>query len=54
MDSAKCAAELGKVIKYNKNCGENEENLTIFTVILMVVFGTKNVHSAMERSCNTV
>ena len=47
MESAKCAAELGKIIKYNKNCGENEENLAIFTVILMAAFGTKNVHSVL-------
>jgi len=26
---------------------ENEENLAIFTVILMATFGTKNVHSVM-------
>ena len=26
---------------------ENEENLAIYTVILMAGFGTKNVHSAM-------
>ena len=40
---------------------EKEENLAIFTVILMATFGTKNiqvqVHSAVEnkkRSCNIV
>ena len=27
---------------------ENEENLAIFTVILMATFGTKNVHSAIH------
>ena len=47
MDSAKCVAELRKIIKYSKNCGENEENLVIFTVILMAAFGTKNVHSVL-------
>ena len=47
MDSAKCAAELRKLIKYSKNCKENEENLAIFTVILMAAFGTKIVHSAV-------
>ena len=52
MESVKCAAELGKIIKYNKNCGENEENLAIFTVILMAAFGTKNVHSAMACFLN--
>ena len=46
MESAKCAAELGKIVKYSKNCGEDEENLAIFTVILMTAFETKNVHSA--------
>ena len=49
MESAKCAPELGKIIKYSKNLQENEENLAIFTVILMAGFGTKNVHSAMKR-----
>ena len=47
MQSAKSAAELGKIIKYSKNCGENEENPAIFTIILMAAFGTKNVHSAL-------
>ena len=28
---------------------ENKENLTIFTVILMAAFGTKNIHSAMAQ-----
>ena len=46
MESAKCAAELEKIIKYSKDFGENEENLVIFTVILMAAFGTKSVHSA--------
>ena len=46
MESAKCAAELGKIIKYSKKLWENEENLAIFTLILMASFGTKNVHSA--------
>ena len=27
--------------------GENEENLTIFTIILMAALGSKNVHSAL-------
>ena len=45
MESAKCAAELGKIMKYSQNCGENEEKLAIFTVILMATFGIKNVHS---------
>ena len=48
MESAKCDAELTKIIKYSKNCGENEENLAIFNVILMATFGTKNVHSAVS------
>ena len=43
-------AELRKLIKYSKNCEENEENLAIFTVILMAAFGTKNVHSALVTS----
>ena len=47
MESAKCAVELGKIIKYSKYCGENQENLAIFSIILMAAFGTKNVHSAM-------
>ena len=47
MQIAKCAAELGEIIKYSKNCGENEENPAIFTIILMAAFGTKNVHSAL-------
>ena len=47
MESAKSAMELGKIIKYSKNCGENEENISIFTVILMATFGTKNVHSVV-------
>ena len=51
MESAKCAAEeLGKIIKYSKNCREKEENLAIFTVILMASFETKNVHSAVEKN----
>ena len=29
--------------------GENEENLALFTIILMVGFGTKSVHSAKGR-----
>ena len=48
MEIAKCAAELGKIIKYSIICGENEENLAIFTIILMAAFGTKNVHSAIK------
>ena len=28
---------------------KNEENLAIFTVILMAAFGTKNVHSGMVQ-----
>ena len=44
MESAKYAAALGKIIKYSKNCRENEKHLAIFTVILMATFGTKNVH----------
>ena len=47
MESAKCASELGKIIKYSKDCGEKEENLAIFSVILTATFGTKNVHSAV-------
>ena len=47
MQIAKCATELGKIVKYIKNCGENEKNLTLFTLILMAAFGTKNVHSAL-------
>ena len=47
MKSAKYAAELGKILKYSKNCGEIEENLAIFTVILMAAFRTKYVHSAL-------
>ena len=47
MESAKCDAELTKIIKYSKICGENEENLAFFTVILMATLGTKNVHSAV-------
>ena len=47
MESAKCAVELGKIIKYSKYCGENQENLAIFSIILMAAFGTKNVHSAI-------
>ena len=49
MESAKCAAELGKIINYSKN----EENLAIFTVILIAAFGTKNVHS-VRRSTKLV
>ena len=47
MESAKCTAEVGVIIKYSKNCGESEENLAITTVILMAAFETKNVHSAV-------
>ena len=50
MENAKCSAELGKTIKYSKKLQENEENLAIFTVILMAVFGTKNVHSALRQT----
>ena len=32
----------------------NEENLAIFTVILMAAFGTKNVHSAMFKTLNFI
>ena len=47
MERAKYAAALRKIIKYSKNCGENEKkNRAIFTVILMATFGTKTVHSA--------
>ena len=28
--------------------GENEENLTIFTIILMAAFGTKNVSLELD------
>ena len=56
MESAKCAAEHRKIIKYRKNSEENEETLAIFTVILMAAFGTKNVHSVHchfdEKSCS--
>ena len=48
MESVNCAAKLGKIIKYSKNCGKNEENLAIFIVVLMAAFGTKNVHSAVS------
>ena len=44
---AKRAAELGKIIKYSKNCIRHDENLAIFTVFLMAAFGTKNVHSGV-------
>ena len=47
MERAKCAAELRKIIKYSKNCGENEEIIAIYTLMLMAAFGTKNVHSAL-------
>ena len=30
---------------------ENEENLVIFTIILMAAFGTKNVHSTSLMLC---
>ena len=33
---------------------ENEENLAIFTIILMTAFGTKNVHSAMFKTLNFI
>ena len=33
--------------KNHQKLQENDENLAIFTVILMATFGTKNVHSAM-------
>ena len=42
-----CSAALGKIIKYIAKIWGNEENLAIFTIILMAAFGTKNVHSAM-------
>ena len=49
MESAECAAELGKIIKYSKKLQENEENLAIFTIILiMAAFETKIVHSALN------
>ena len=38
MESAKYAAELGKIFKYIKKL---EENLAIFTAILMAAFETK-------------
>ena len=41
---------LGKVNKYSKLLRENEENLAIFTVILMAAFGTKNVDSVMGEN----
>ena len=37
------STEVRQIIKYSKNCGENEENLAI----IMAAFGTKNVHSAL-------
>ena len=33
--------------KYSKNLGENEENISIFTILLKAAFRTKNVYSAM-------
>ena len=47
MESAECAAELGKIIKYSKNCRGNVGNFAIITIILMAAYGTKNVHSAL-------
>ena len=41
------SVKLRKIIKYSKNCEDNEENLAIFTVILMAAFVTKNVNSAV-------
>ena len=35
--------------KNHQKLRENEENLAIFTVILIAAFGTKNVHSALCR-----
>ena len=46
MESAKCVTEFGKIIKYRIFLKENEENLAIFTLILMAAFGTKNVHTS--------
>ena len=48
IESAKSASELGKIIKIQQNFGGNEENLAIFTIILMAAFGSKNVHNSCE------
>ena len=45
MESAKCC-RTRKNNQILQKLQENEENLAIFTVILMAAFGTKNVHSA--------
>ena len=34
--------------KNHQKLRKNEENLAIFTIILMAAFGTKNVHSAIK------
>ena len=44
MGSAKCATENHQILQ---KLQENEENLVLFTVILMAAFGTKNFHSAL-------
>ena len=37
----------GEIIKYCQKIWGNEENIAIFTVILIAAFGTKKVHSAL-------
>ena len=46
---SKCAAELGKFMKYCKNLGKMNKTLKFFPIILMATFGTKNVHSAKTK-----
>ena len=47
MKNVKCAAELSKSSNIQTLEVGNEENLAIFTIILMATFGTKNVYSAL-------
>ena len=45
-----CSTQKNHQIK--QKFGENEENLAIFTIILMTAFGTKNIHSTYSYICS--
>ena len=46
MESAKCAAELGKIIKYCKNLGEIKKALQFSLIFKWPLLEPKVVHSA--------
>ena len=54
MENAEYGCRTQKNHKVLQNFWGNEENLANFTVILMVAFGTKNVHSAFGINASVI